>query len=64
MPVLNYSPRKPFDVNDKNDLEKFAGYLKNSAWGPGGCPFQIEDPWNSIPDMIKDKITRKHLGIK
>ena len=56
--------RKPFDVNNQADCTAFAKFLKTGAWGKDGCPFEIEDPWLSIPDMIKDKLARKHLGIK
>lgn len=56
--------RKQFNVNDQADCSAFAKFLKNGTWGKEGCPFEIEDPWLSIPDMIKDKIARKHLGVK
>jgi hypothetical protein len=56
-------PKRKFNVNDSNDCKAFEKFLKNSAWGKDGCPFEIEEPWVSIPDMIKDKLARKHLGI-
>ena len=56
--------RRQFDVNNSADCSVFAKFLKNGAWGKDGCPFEIEDPWLSIPDMIKDKLARKYLGIK
>lgn len=55
--------RRIFDVSSKKDLDTFAYFLQNDGWGPEGCPFICEEPWHSIPDMIKDKITRKHLKI-
>lgn len=64
MPILNQKPKRIFNVNSKSDLQVFATFLKKSTWGPQGCPFMVEEPWHSIPDMLKDKITRKHLGIK
>ena len=62
--MITTKQRKPFDVNSQTDCSIFAKFLKNGAWGKDGCPFEIEDPWLSIPDMIKDKLARKHLGIK
>ena len=56
--------RRPFNVNSQEDCGTFAKFLKTGCWGKDGCPFTIEDPWLSIPDMIKDKLARKHLGIK
>ena len=63
MTILNQNPRRKFNVENSKDLEIFSNFLKNSAWGPNGCPFQIEDDWISIPDMIKDKIVRKSFGL-
>lgn len=55
--------KKKFDVDNKQDLEVFSNFLKNGGWGKTGCPFITEEPFISIPDMIKDKITRKYLGL-
>lgn len=62
--ILATKPRVLFDVNDKKHLDAFAKYVKNNGWGKDCCPFVLEEPWLSIPDMIKDRITRKHLNIK
>ena len=62
--VLASRPRVLFDIEDKKHLEIVAKFFKNYAWGNEGCPFVLEEPWLSIPDMLKDKITKKHLGIK
>lgn len=62
--VLTIKPRILFDINNKKHMDTVAKFLKNSAWGKDGCPFVLEEPWLSIPDMLKDKIVRKHLGIK
>lgn len=56
-------PRRLFDVSSRKDLDAFAHYLKTDSWGHEGCPFLVEEPWHSIPDMIKDKIVRKHLKL-
>jgi hypothetical protein len=55
--------KKPFEVDSKQDLEVFSNFLKHGGWGKEGCPFVSEEPFISIPDMIKDKIARKYLGI-
>lgn len=62
--ILTIKPRVLFDINDKKHMDAVAKFLKHNAWGKTGCPFVLEEPWLSIPDMIKDRIVRKHLGIK
>lgn len=64
MAFLKIPPKRMFNINSKQDLEVFANYLKTSSWKPNGCPFETEYPWVSLPDMIKDKITRKFLENK
>lgn len=56
--------RRFFDINDKNDVQCFKKYYTSGAWGPTGCPFEVEEPWVSIPDMIKHKLLCQHLKIK
>lgn len=53
-----------FDVTNKKDVELFKKFMVDRAWGPDGCPFILEQPYLDIPEMIKDKITHKHLDIK
>ena len=62
--VLTIKPRVLFDINDKKHMAIVTKYFKTNAWGKTGCPFVLEEPWLSIPDMIKDRIVRTHLGIK
>lgn len=53
--------RRPFDPNDKKDLEEFNYFLSNRKWKTV-CPFFLEWPYLTIPDMIKDKIVRNILN--
>ena len=55
---------KNFDVNDQKDLDRYKKFLQYGAWGKEGCPFICEDPWLSVPDMIKDKIARHFLKLR
>ena len=52
--------RRIFDPNEKNDLKEYAQFLKNGKW-VSGCPFYLEWPYLTVPDMIKDKIVRNML---
>jgi hypothetical protein len=56
--------RKYFDIKDKNDIKRFRDFVVNSAWSPAGCPFILEEPFLTIPDMIRYKIANEFLGIK
>jgi hypothetical protein len=55
--------RIKFNVNDKSDINMYANFLKTGSWGATGCPFALEYPYVSVPDMIKDKLIRKFLGV-
>jgi hypothetical protein len=56
-----YSHRK-FDPKNKKDIEEYSYFVVNNRW-KDGCPFHLEWPHLSVPDMIKDKIIRSVLGI-
>jgi hypothetical protein len=56
--------KRLFDVNSKTDVTLFKNFLVKQSWGSDGCPFILEQPYLGIPEMIKDKIVCKHLGIK
>jgi hypothetical protein len=60
----NTKPRRYFDVKNKTDLNVFKSFIMKNAWGNQGCPFLLEEPYLSIPDMIRYKITNEFLEIK
>ena len=49
-------PKRVFDVENTEDLKVYKHFIKHKSWGLGGCPFELEWPWLSIPDMISHKI--------
>jgi len=53
--------RRNFDPNSKEDLEEFNYFLQNRKW-KSVCPFFLEWPYLTIPDMVKDKIVRNILS--
>ena len=63
--ILNQIDRtkRKFDVNNKKDVAAYKNFLVQKQWGTGGCPFSLEYPYLSVPDMIKDKIVHKYLNI-
>lgn len=52
--------REIFDPNNKDHLYKFKFFIENGRWETV-CPFFLEEPWMSIPDMVKDRIVRNVL---
>lgn len=52
-----------FDVKSKVDLDEARHFFQKHAW-KNGCPFILEYPYMTVPDMIKDKMIFKSLGIE
>jgi len=52
--------RRNFNPNSKKDLKDFAYFLRNNKW-ENVCPFFLEWPYLTIPDMVKDKVIRNLL---
>lgn len=55
--------KRKFDVNNKKDVEIYKSFLVTRRWGVTGCPFALEFPHLTIPDMIKDKMMDKYMKI-
>jgi hypothetical protein len=56
--------KRRFDLNNKDDIEVYRQFLINgNKWGPNTCPFILEFPYLTTPDMIKDKLVRKFLKV-
>ena len=49
-------PKRVFSVKSKQDLSMYKHFINEHSWGEYGCPFELEWPWLSIPDMIAYKI--------
>ena len=60
---LTTSNKRKFDVNNKKDIELYRSFLTTRRWGGTGCPFVLEFPHLTIPDMIKDKMMNKYMKI-
>ena len=53
-------PKRYFDVNSKEDIKEYKFFLDNNRWRDN-CPFTLEDPYLSIPDMIRIKLVDKYI---
>lgn len=64
MPAIKLAKKRKFDLNNKRDVEIYKSFLQTNSWKiTGSCPFELEYPYNSVPDMIKDKLVRKYLKV-
>jgi hypothetical protein len=58
-----HRPRRFFDVNSKEDIARARDFFRDHRWNDG-CPFILEYPYMTIPDMIKDKMIHHALGLE
>ena len=56
--------RIKFNLANKDHVELYRKFLTTGAWGRSGCPFELEFPYTTIPDMIKDKLIHKFLKVE
>ena len=62
--AIQLPKRKKFDISSKKDIDIYKQFLKTNTWKvTGSCPFELEFPYVSVPDMIKDKLIRKFLKV-
>ena len=58
--VLNIKPRIQFDPANRQHQLDFAEFIKYNNWRTG-CRFLLEDPYEDIPSMIKDKLVEYYM---
>lgn len=56
--------KRLFNPKNKEDIKVYKEFLVTGRWGQYGCPFILEWPYLTTPDMIKDKIIQEYLNIK
>jgi hypothetical protein len=55
--------KQAFDPKRSDHVDTYRNFLKDSKWS-GGCPFYLEWPYLTVPDMIKDRIVRNLLNVE
>lgn len=53
-------PKRKFNPSQKDDLMEYKFFVDNSQWR-NNCPFELEWPYLTIPEMIRDKLINKYL---
>ncbi len=56
--------KRYFNEKSKKDIDVARTFFAKHSWGSEGCPFILEYPYITIPDMIKDKMIHRSLGIE
>ena len=56
------NPKYLFDPRNKYHINLLRYFLNENRWG-APCPFLLEEPYLTIPDMLKDKYIKSQLGI-
>ena len=59
----NRQTQRRFDPKVKKDLQAYKQFLSEGHWDKGLCPFILEWPYLTVPDMINDRITHNVLGV-
>ena len=52
-----------FNPKNKEHVFLLKTFLSSNRWGKP-CPFLLEEPYVTIPDMIKDKYIKYQLGVE
>ena len=57
-----------FDPKNKIHINLLKKFLQENRWGEAPqwlpCPFLLEEPYLTIPDMMKDKYIKFQLGVE
>jgi hypothetical protein len=54
-------PKRFFNANSKEDLRIAKEFFQSWSWGADTCPFVLEQPYVSIPEMMRDRVLSKLL---
>lgn len=52
-----------FDEYNKKDLAVVKYFFEHKSWGTDCCPFVLETPYLSIPEMVTERLISKSLKI-
>ena len=50
-------PKRQFDPTKKEDMLAYKKFMVKNSWGANGCPFLVEWPFLSVPDMMRHRIS-------
>ena len=54
-----------FETTNKKHVLLYRSFLETGSWKvTGSCPFKLEFPYLTVPDMIKDKMIHHLLKVE
>lgn len=57
--------KRYFDIKNNDDINVYKQFLSSgNSWGTDACPFILEFPYLTVPDMIKDKLIHHFLELE
>lgn len=57
--------KRCFDVTNKKDMQSAKMFFSTHSWRhEDGCPFILEFPYLTVPDMIRDKMINSSFEIE
>jgi len=59
--TINRLTKRVFDPSNLADLKEYRHFVTNGTWTAATCPFEVEWPYLSIPQMIQERITEHYL---
>lgn len=59
--VLRHKTTREFDINNVEDVQLYARFLKTGRWGQAGCPFEPVWPALTVLDTINRAIIDRYI---
>lgn len=52
--------KENFDPSNLDHVKHYKYFIENNRWS-GSCPFRIEWPFVTVPELIKDRLIKTYL---
>jgi hypothetical protein len=59
--TLGVAPKRYFDPRKVEDLLEYKHFITKGNWKHGTCPFQLQWPYLTIPNMLHEMIARHYV---
>jgi hypothetical protein len=53
--------KENFDPNNLDHVNHYKYFLEHNRWSVS-CPFRVEWPFVTVPELIKDRLIKKYLN--
>ena len=59
--TLGIKPKRIFDPRNREDLLEYKYFITKGHWKSGSCPFQLQWPYLTVPNMLHETIARHYV---